>query len=348
MGGGTFTAAVNFACQNLPALTGCTFIPPTITAGSGATPVTLTIATAGPNQGPELRKTGLSVRHRASSEGPRSPRAGQIAARATALTWLLAIPMAGMLLIAVGGRRISPTIEVAVYVAALISLALLAACGGLGGGAGGGSGVTVSVSPPSISLLLGGQQQFTATVINGGSQTVNWSASMGTIDSTGLYVAPTSVATPTTASVTATSVSNPSASGSATVTLTGPTVTVSVSPVTAALFANEAGNNWPVSATQQQFSATVTNGTSQTVTWAVTGGSANGTIDSTGLYSAPANVPNPAAVIVTATSTLTTSPGTATVAIQSATPVGTYSNIQGTATATGGVAHNDQITLTVH
>ena len=46
---------------------------------------------------------------------------------------------------------------------------------------------------------------------------------------------------------------------------------------TAALFASEAGNSWPAVVTQQQFTATVNGSTNQNVTWAVTGGSANGT-----------------------------------------------------------------------
>lgn len=50
------------------------------------------------------------------------------------------------------------------------------------------------------------------------------------------------------------------------------------------------------------FFATVRNSTNQNVTWAVTGGSANGTISQSGLYIAPAQVPNPAKVTVTATS----------------------------------------------
>jgi len=44
--------------------------------------------------------------------------------------------------------------------------------------------------------------------------------------------------------------------------------------------------------------AVVNNSTNQSVTWAVTGGAANGSIDSNGLYTAPALVPNPAAVTV--------------------------------------------------
>src|SRR4029077_15358614 len=80
-----------------------------------------------------------------------------------------------------------------------------------------------------------------------------------------------------------------------------PPVTVAVIPRSVNLFADEAGNSWPAGVTQKQFAATVNNSTNQGVTWAVTGGSANGTVDGTGLYTTPAGVPNPAAVRVTAT-----------------------------------------------
>lgn len=51
-----------------------------------------------------------------------------------------------------------------------------------------------------------------------------------------------------------------------------------------------------------QFSATVANSSNQTVTWAIVGGSADGTIGSTtGLYTAPSSVPNPSTVAITAT-----------------------------------------------
>jgi hypothetical protein len=51
-----------------------------------------------------------------------------------------------------------------------------------------------------------------------------------------------------------------------------------------------------------QFTATVTGTTNISVTWLVVGGAANGTISTSGLYTAPAAVPNPALVTVTATS----------------------------------------------
>lgn len=51
-----------------------------------------------------------------------------------------------------------------------------------------------------------------------------------------------------------------------------------------------------------QFTATVTGTTNMSVTWLVVGGAANGSISASGLYTAPAVVPNPALVTVTATS----------------------------------------------
>jgi hypothetical protein len=55
-----------------------------------------------------------------------------------------------------------------------------------------------------------------------------------------------------------------------------------------------------VVSTTQQFKAVVTDTDDQLVTWTVVGGSANGTVSSTGLYTAPATVPSPALVTVMA------------------------------------------------
>jgi hypothetical protein len=114
---------------------------------------------------------------------------------------------------------------------------------------------------------------------------------------------------------------------------------VTVNPGLATLFANEAGNAWPTGGNQQQFTA------NQGVTWAVTGGSANGTINGAGLYSPPAVVPNPATVTVTATPATGTA-GSAFVTVAAPTAVGTFP-ITVTATAVGGAAHGDVVTLTV-
>jgi len=126
---------------------------------------------------------------------------------------------------------------------------------------------------------------------------------------------------------------------------TPPAVTVTVNPGLATLFANES-KSWPTNVTQQQFTATVNGGSSQAVTWSVTGDGANGTVDETGLYSAPTVVPSPATATVTATSAAATSPGSAFVTVATPTTLGT-SQITVTATAVGGEAHGDLVTLTV-
>lgn len=69
--------------------------------------------------------------------------------------------------------------------------------------------------------------------------------------------------------------------------------------------------------TQVQFSAFLAGMPSATFTWSVSGGSSNGTINaSTGIYTPPSAVPNPATVTITATDTAaTTETGTATITI---------------------------------
>jgi YVTN family beta-propeller protein len=66
---------------------------------------------------------------------------------------------------------------------------------------------------------------------------------------------------------------------------------ISVSPKTATVGTSEAF----------QFFATIAGSTNTNVNWSVTGGSSNGTISTNGLYTAPATVPSPATVTVTAT-----------------------------------------------
>jgi hypothetical protein len=125
-----------------------------------------------------------------------------------------------------------------------------------------------------------------------------------------------------------------------------PPVTVTVNPGLATLFADEAGNAWPVALTRQQFAATVNASTNQGVTWTVSGGSVNGSIDATGLYTAPASVPNPATVTIMATSTAVATPGSTYVTVAPATGLGA-SQITVTATAAGGGPHSALVTLAV-
>lgn len=81
------------------------------------------------------------------------------------------------------------------------------------------SGVRVQISPTSAQISVGGTVQFTATVSGTSRVGVTWSATGGTISSTGLFTAATS-AIPVT--VTAMSLANPAASASAKVTFVNP------------------------------------------------------------------------------------------------------------------------------
>jgi hypothetical protein len=125
-----------------------------------------------------------------------------------------------------------------------------------------------------------------------------------------------------------------------------PPVTVTVSPTSGTVFYAKESQLWPAGVTQQLFKATVNGSSNQSVTWSVDPGNGNGSVDGNGLYSAPTAVPNPATVSVTATSALAQSPGTGFVNLVAATPLGT-SQITAAATAAGGTAHGNVLTLTV-
>ena len=90
--------------------------------------------------------------------------------------------------------------------------------------------IAVSVSPMTATLSANGTQTFTATVTGDSTlnQGVTWSATAGTISAAGLYTAPSTIASNTTATVTATSKTDTTKAGTATVTLQAP-VALSVS-----------------------------------------------------------------------------------------------------------------------
>src|SRR5256886_1470634 len=85
--------------------------------------------------------------------------------------------------------------------------------------------VSVTISPISATVAVGGTQQFTATVQNTSNTVVTWqvngvmggNATVGTISSSGLYAAP---ASPATVTVTAVSQADTTKSASAQVTIT--------------------------------------------------------------------------------------------------------------------------------
>jgi hypothetical protein len=156
---------------------------------------------------------------------------------------------------------------------------------------GGSVGVSVSVNPPSASLLAALSQQFTATVSGTSNTAVTWSMSpsVGTLSASGLYLAPSLISILQTVTITATSVADSTRSASATVSLTPLTsISVSVTPSSASLSPGQT----------QQFTATVT-GSNSTPVWSLS--PATGTLSTTGFYTAPATINASTTVTVTAT-----------------------------------------------
>jgi hypothetical protein len=88
--------------------------------------------------------------------------------------------------------------------------------------------VSVAISPTSASVRVKQTRQFTATVTGNANKAVTWkvngivggNATVGTISSTGLYRAPSSVPSPATVTVTATSAADPTTVAAALVTVT--------------------------------------------------------------------------------------------------------------------------------
>jgi len=93
--------------------------------------------------------------------------------------------------------------------------------------------VAVSVTPGSTSIGTGATQQFNASVVGTSNTAVTWSAqgagcsasACGTVDSAGLYTAPSAVPSPSTVTVTATSTADPSKIGSASIVIFSATAT---------------------------------------------------------------------------------------------------------------------------
>lgn len=185
------------------------------------------------------------------------------------------------------------------------------------------SSVSVAIQPKAAQVAVGGELQLSATVTGSTNTTVLWTVSgagcsgtaCGTITSTGLYTAPATLPNPASVTVKATAISDPAASAIATVTLIAGS-SVSVTPSSAQLKPGA----------QLQFTATSNGNSSAVFVWSISGsgcgGSACGSVNSSGLYTAPALAPNPPIVAVTAT--LLSDPtksGSATVTISSGTAV---------------------------
>ncbi len=105
------------------------------------------------------------------------------------------------------------------------------------------SGTLLSISPVSANLASQAQQQFTASISGTADTAVTWSASAGTISSTGAFTAP-KVTSNTSVTITATSVANANSHATATVAVT-PQSALAIT--TSALAGAEAGTPYTAS-----------------------------------------------------------------------------------------------------
>ncbi len=176
--------------------------------------------------------------------------------------------------------------------------------------------IRVDVSP-SAATLAAGESLVLSAAVTGDVKTVTWSvaeADGGTVTADGVYTAPQTAGT---YNVVATSTVDPSKQGMATITATAPppppppppTVAIAVTPQTASAVA---GNT-------VQFTATVTGSTDGGVTWSVAESGA-GTVNATGLYTAPATAGTYHVVAASHADTSTTA--TAAVTVSAPAPTG--------------------------
>ena len=191
---------------------------------------------------------------------------------------------------------------------ALLLVVLVQGCGGVVGSAPSQpppTNITVSVAPLSASVLLGEPLAFAATVNNSSNTAVSWSvsgipggdATVGTIDASGHYTAPANLPVPASVSVQATSGADSSKSATSLVTITSD-ISVFVFPQAMPV---ELGASKP-------FTATVNSAgnPNRAVTWILAGngctGTACGSIDSSGTYTAPQVLTAPPNISLTAIS----------------------------------------------
>jgi len=144
--------------------------------------------------------------------------------------------------------------------------------------------IQVYISPTTATVASTLTQQFTDKVTGTTDVSVKWSATQGSISSSGLFTAP-KVTSDTTVSVTATSLADSTKSATAVVTVTPP-VSVTISPTSVMMNASK----------QQVFEATVSNTQRTQVTWTATAGTISG-----GMFTSP-NVTQNTTVYITATS----------------------------------------------
>lgn len=150
---------------------------------------------------------------------------------------------------------------------------------------------SVSLTPAAASLRSGESQQFAATVTGSTDRDVTWSVNppLGTISTTGLYLAPTQIGSAQTVTVTARAVFDSTKSATAVINLI-PSVEIALTPSSSTVTASRTA----------QFTATITNTANRGVIWTLS--PSVGAISASGLYTAPSSITALQTVTVTATS----------------------------------------------
>ncbi|HTA23086.1 MAG TPA: hypothetical protein VK763_06100 [Terriglobales bacterium] len=200
-------------------------------------------------------------------------------------------------------------------VVCLTMMAVIAGCGGATSAPISGFNplgeISVTITPPVMTVGTTTTQTFTAVVNNSGQQAVQWEVNglpggapiIGTIDSSGDYTAPQFVPNPPTVTITAVANADSSKSGNATATITGTLFPAQV-------FMSPAGTAYVQAGTQLKLSGGVVGPADTSVDWQVNGvpdgNSELGTIargaNNTAVYTAPTTVPNPPTVTIKALS----------------------------------------------
>jgi hypothetical protein len=105
--------------------------------------------------------------------------------------------------------------------------------------------ISISVSPTAATVASGGTEQFSAQLTNTSNTAVTWSATSGTVSTSGLFTAPTVTAT-TTVTIAATSVADTTKSASATVTVNTAAGILTLNPTSISFGSVTVGQTSPV------------------------------------------------------------------------------------------------------
>ena len=150
----------------------------------------------------------------------------------------------------------------------------------------------LKIAPRQKALYAGQSQQFFPTLSNASVPTVSWLLNpqgVGSVSSSGIYTAPSSITSQQTVLLTATDASNDTAT--ATITLL-PALAMSVTPSSVNLSASQTA----------QFSTAFSNTVNSRVNWSLT--PPTGQISPLGFYTAPTSITSPQTVTLKATSTV--------------------------------------------